>query len=119
MKVLLLEDELDLSAVACDQIENCGHSVIPAYSIAEAKAILAKEGAKIDLLIADQQMPDGNGAHFAIEAMAATADIRVVVVSGRLTEADMEALAAESVDYYQKPLLYSDVVQDIVAKYFA
>ncbi len=37
MNVLLLEDEPDLSAVACEQIESRGHQVFPAFDIAKPK----------------------------------------------------------------------------------
>ena len=118
MNVLLLEDEPDLSAVACEQIESRGHKVFPALDIAHAKSILQDDSVEIDILIADQQVPDGNGSHFAIETKGMPDGIKVVVVSGHLSSTDVEQLEAHGVDYYNKPSLYSDIVEDLIRKYF-
>jgi len=118
MNVLLLEDEPDLSAVACEQIESRGHRVFPAFDIAHAKSILQDDSVDIDILIADQQVPDGNGSRFAMEIKEMPDGLKVVVVSGQLTSTDIEQLEAHGVDYYNKPSLYSDIVEDLICKYF-
>lgn len=118
MNILLLEDEPDLSAVACEQIESRGHKVFPALDIAHAKSILEDDSVDIDILIADQLVPDGNGSRFAIETKGMPRGIKVVVVSGQLNIADVEQLEAHGVDYYNKPSLYSDIVEDLIRKHF-
>ncbi len=118
MNVLLLEDEPELSAVACEQIETRGHKVFPAFDIAHAKSILEDESINIDILVADQQVPDGNGSLFAIETKGMSSGIKVVVVSGLLSGSDVEQLQAHDVDYYNKPSLYSDIVEDLIGKHF-
>jgi len=118
MNVLLLEDEPDLSAVACEQIESRGHKVFPALDIAHARSILQDDSVDIDILIADQQVPDGNGSRFAIETKGMPVGIKVVVVSGQLNIADVEQLEAHGVDYYNKPSLYSDIVEDLIRQHF-
>ena len=112
MNVLLLEDELELSAVACEQIEGRGHKVFSALDIAQAKAILNDDNVHIDIMIADQQVPDGNGSEFAIETKDMPDGIKVVVVSGMLNSEDIQELKAHQVDYYHKPSLYSEIVED-------
>jgi DNA-binding response OmpR family regulator len=119
MNVLLLEDDLDLSAVACEQIESRGHKVFPAFDIAHAKLILEDESVQIDVLIADQDVPDGNGSLFAIETKGAPKGIKVVVVSGQLRRTDVEQLNAHGVDHYSKPSLYSDIIEDLARKHFS
>lgn len=119
MNVLLLEDELELSAVASEQIENSGHKVFPAYDIAGARRILEDGSVKIDLLISDQLVPDGNGSDFAIESKASFNDLKAVVVSGQLSSADVGKLKSFQVDHYHKPVLYSDIVGEMEAKYFS
>jgi len=118
MNVLLLEDEPDLSAVACEQIESRGHTVFPAFDIAHARSILEDGSIHIDILIADQKVPDGNGSHFAIETKGMPRGIKVVVVSGQLNSSDVEQLEAHGVDYYNKPSLYSDIVEALIRKHF-
>ena len=119
MNILLLEDEPSLSAVACEQIESRGHKVFPAFDIAQAKAILGDESQPIDILIADQLVPDGNGSEFAIETKEGSDGIQVVVVSGQLNDADKEKLGANGVDHYEKPSLYSEIVEDMERKHFS
>lgn len=116
MNILLLEDEPDLSAVACEQIESRGHKVYPAFDIAHAKSILEDESIHIDILVADQKVPDGNGSLFAIEAKNGGSGVKSVVVSGFLDEENIQKLEANKVDYYAKPALYSDIVEDLIHK---
>ena len=118
MNVLLLEDELELSAVACEQIESRGHTVFPALDIAHARAILENKNVHIDILIADQLVPDGNGVDFAIQTKDEPDGIKVVVVSGQLSGSDKEKMNASGVDYYNKPSLYADIVEDLISKHF-
>ena len=82
MNVLLLEDEPELSAVACEQIESRGHKVFAALSIAQAKELIEDYSVEIDILIADQLVPDGNGTQFALATKDMPHGIQVVVVSG-------------------------------------
>ncbi len=119
MNVLLLEDEPSLSAVACEQIESRGHTVYPAFDLEQAKAIIADESIRIDILIADQLVPDGNGSDFAVATKDLSQAIKVVVVSGQLSGADRSKLEANSIRHYDKPSLYSDIVEDMVREYFS
>lgn len=118
MHVLLLEDEPDLSAVACEQIESRGHTVHAALDIAHAKSILQDDRIEIDILIADHRVPDGDGTEFAIETKAMANGIKVVVVSGQLNPSDVAKLDANGVAHYDKPSLYADVVEDLIRKHF-
>jgi CheY-like chemotaxis protein len=118
MNVLLLEDDLALSAVASEQIESRGHTVYPAFDIAQARAIIEDDSIEIDILIADQFVPDGNGTDFAIETKEVAGRIQVVVVSGLLDKADLQKLDAKGVDHYGKPSLYADIVEDLIRKHF-
>lgn len=118
MNILLLEDDLELSAVASEQIESRGHKVIPAVDIEGAKAIIEDENIPIDILIADHLLPDGNGSKFALETKSKPHGIKVVVVSGQLNQPDMDELDANEVGHYEKPSLYSEIVEDVIQKHF-
>lgn len=119
MNVLLLEDEPSLSAAACEQIESRGHTVYAAFDLEQAQAIIADENIRIDILIADQLVPDGNGSDFAIETKQKSQAIKVVVVSGQLSKADTEKLDASGIRHYGKPSLYSDIVEEMVRQHFS
>ena len=118
MNILLLEDDLELSAVASEQIESRGHKVIPAVNIEQAKAIIEDDAIEIDIMIADHLLPDGNGSKFALETKKKPHGIKVVVVSGQLNNSDIEELDANDVGHYEKPSLYSQIVEDVVYKHF-
>ena len=115
MNVLLLEDEPELSAVAREQLELRGHKVYPADKVALAREILTDEDVLIDVLIADQDVPDGFGARFAIEAKGMKPHIKVAVVSGRLSIDDIEELEGHGIVYFGKPSLYASIVEDLLA----
>lgn len=104
--------------MASEQIESRGHRVIPAMDIEEARAILEDESCKIDILIADHALPDGNGSKFALEVRGKPDGIQVVVVSGQLSLPDIEELEANDVGHYEKPSLYSHIVEDMIQRYF-
>lgn len=109
---------MDLSAVASEQIESRGHTVFPALDIAQAVKILEDKAIRIDILIADQLVPDGNGAQFAIQVKDGPDRIPAVVVSGHLSDADIQSLDANGVAHYDKPSLYADIVEDLICKNF-
>lgn len=119
MNVLLLEDEPELSAVACEQIESRGHKVFAAFTIAQAKELIEDYSVEIDILIADQLVPDGNGTEFALATKDMPHGIQVVVVSGQLSGSDIEKLDACEVDHYAKPSLYADIVEEMIEKHFS
>lgn len=118
MNILLLEDEGDLAESAKTQLEFRGHTVTVAKDIEEAHRILDQSLNEIDILIADNQVPDGSGARFAIGVKGRKANIRVVVVSGRLNMNDIEELEAHGIAYFDKPLPYAAIVEEIIKKHF-
>lgn len=87
--------------------------------IEQARAILEDESLQIDILIADHALPDGNGSKFALETKSKPHGTKVVVVSGQLTASDIEELDANGVGHYEKPSLYSQIVEDVVQKHFS
>lgn len=58
-RILLVEDEKDLSIITCKQLSKRGYEAIPAYNVAEA--IEAVKTKKIDLVLMDVMLPDGDG----------------------------------------------------------
>lgn len=84
----------------------------------QARKIIEDESIQIDILIADKRVPDGNGAEFAIQTKDKPDGIKVVVVSGHLSDSDIQNLDANGVDHYDKPSLYADIVEDLIRKHF-
>jgi len=114
MNILLLEDETAVSTVAVEQLKSHGYNVFPARGVDEARQILKDNPNTIDILIADHEVLDGSGAHFAIEVKGAPEKIKVVVVSGCLTINNVEELEAHGIPYFNKPFLYANVLDQVL-----
>ncbi len=114
MNILLLEDDTTLSTSAVEQLESHGYHVFPARGVDEARQILKDNPNKIDILIADHEVLDGSGAHFAIEVKGSPEKIKVVVISGQLSLENVDELEAHGIPYFNKPLLYASVVKQLI-----
>ena len=113
MNILLIEDEKDLAETGKAQLEMIGHTVFPAYDLAEARAVMEDDSKQVNLVIADHRLPDGLGVEFILELREQMPAIAYVIVSGCLTDRDAERLEAEGITYFQKPLLYRKVVDQV------
>ncbi len=111
MKILFVEDEKELNEIGTEQMRSKGHEVWQAYTVEEARALLESEGDSIDLLIADHQLPDGEGIQLVMEVRAQKPSIKVTIVSAYLHQMEMEILQNESIPFFHKPVLYSDVLK--------
>lgn len=83
MALVLLVDDDDyvregLAAVLVAE----GHNVLEAASIERARECVSKAGEKIELVLLDLWLPDGNGQEFLTHLQAVAADLPVVVMSG-------------------------------------
>lgn len=112
MNILFIEDEKALAETAILQIEQRGHRVFPARSIAEAQEILDSANC-IDCVIADHQLGDGFGIDFVIKDKAVNPKREYAIVSGYLNDQNIEQLKNHSILYFRKPLLYSHVLDQI------
>lgn len=99
--ILLLEDDENLNRGICLKLSKEGYRVFSAYTISEAQAVFDKE--RIDLVISDITLPDGNGLDFgkvvreksnAILIYLTAMDQEIDIVNGYDTGAD---------DYITKP----------------
>jgi|GEM_PF-1177793 len=111
MNVLLIEDERELAATARMQIEGLGHSVEVVYDLAEARARMDDPGQRINMVIADHRLPDGLGIDWVIEMRESYPECEYAIVSGCLTNEDVECLQQRGLPYFHKPLLYSRVIE--------
>lgn len=112
MRILFIEDEVNLSALGADQLRRLGHQVWEAPNLQVARAILDDLTINIQLIIADHRLPDGFGIDFIIEeAKEESLPIPAVIVSGCLTPADIAILNRLDIPYFRKPVLYSHVIR--------
>lgn len=113
MNILFIEDEKELAAIAVAQMELKGYTVFPAYDIAEARAVLDDSERPVHFVIADHRLPDGMGIQFVIELKETLPRCKCAVVSGCLTDRDIEQLVEHTIPYYHKPLLYGKVIDEL------
>ena len=113
MNILFIEDEGALARTGILQLEQRGHTVLPAASIADARATLMDPSIKIDCIIADHHLTDGLGIDFVIEAKKENPQREYAIVSGYLNDQNIQQLEDHSILYFRKPLLYRYVVEQL------
>jgi signal transduction histidine kinase/ActR/RegA family two-component response regulator len=91
-RVLIVDDDEAIRKVAARVLSARGCDVEVAASGEEGLRVLAASGAP-DLIVTDLSMPGTSGATFARGALAAHADVRVLVVTGYVDE-DLDDLIA-------------------------
>jgi DNA-binding response OmpR family regulator len=81
-KLLLVEDEAEVRALARESLAMHGYRVLEARDVDDALRIAEQETGRIDLLVTDVVMPQMNGRELAERVRAVHAETRVLYVSG-------------------------------------
>lgn len=103
-RILVIEDEEDFALVLMEALSGCGHSVLRARSIEEARQFLQT---KPELVLLDIILPDGNGLDLLAEIRreSSLADLPVILVSVLdKTEQVVRGLSMGANDYVAKPI---------------
>ncbi len=101
--ILLVEDDEGVRVIASRILRDQGYTVLEARRASEARRLWEKQGASIDLLLADVVMPDMNGPKLAEELARSKPDLRVLFMSGYPGSAAAGTLSGESAYYIEKP----------------
>ena len=102
--VLIVEDDEDVRALVVHRLTQAGHEVI-VEADGEAGLAAARESMP-DLVILDWMMPRRNGLEvcFELRADEAFANTRILMLTAKVQEQDIErALSAGADDYVVKP----------------
>jgi CheY-like chemotaxis protein len=102
-RILVVDDEPGLQKLLRRHAERQGLDVVEAVTSAEA-LVKARAG-KLDLILLDMHLPDGNGLELLakLQADPRTASIIVVVWSGSdAVDGEVEALRAGAKAYFDK-----------------
>lgn len=109
MRILVVEDDLALSAGLCFELDSNGYLTVAAYNCRKARQLLQVD--QFDLAIMDVNLPDGNGFDLCREVKAIKPELPVIFLTANDLEQDVLSgfdLGAE--DYITKPLDRKSVV---------
>ena len=101
-KILVVEDDLALSAGLCFELDSGGYLTVAAYNCQKARQLLS--GDHFDLALLDVNLPDGSGLDLCREIKARYPALPVIFLTANDLEQDVLAgfdLGAE--DYVTKP----------------
>jgi CheY-like chemotaxis protein len=112
-RVLVVDDEPTLIEVIDDVVgRGMGCRVVTAASIAQARKILASQ--TIELLVADLNLPDGDGMDLLPDLREHQPNAAAVVITGSPSIDDaIDALRSGAVDFVPKPFTRSHLVERI------
>ncbi|MFQ5589441.1 MAG: response regulator [Nitrospiria bacterium] len=112
MKVLILEDEDILRKVLVRTLRNAGFQVIDAACIRDADTILSKE--RIDLIVSDIGLPDGNGLDFFREVHERFPEIFGIVMTAQNSRENQLAAKKMGIEtFFTKPVCLKDL-KDVI-----
>ncbi|MEZ4463474.1 MAG: response regulator transcription factor [bacterium] len=112
--ILVVEDDENLRLALVDNLEDEGHTVREAATVAEAEAALAAGPA--DLIILDLMLPDGDGYGLCRRYRAAGGAAMILMLTARSLEEDVvRGLDAGADDYLAKPYRLRELLARVAA----
>ncbi len=100
--ILIIEDDLALSAGLCFELDMSGYLTVAAYNCQKARQLLKSD--IFDLMILDVNLPDGNGFDFCREAKEIRPEIPVIFLTANdLEEDELKGFDVGADDYVTKP----------------
>lgn len=110
-KILIVDDDRDLSMLIMDMLEDKGYSAYTVESLDEAYDILEKE--QFHLILLDINLPDGTGFDFCKE-LRRVSTVPVIFASARTSEDDkIVGLDMGGDDYIPKPYSLKELMSRI------
>jgi DNA-binding NtrC family response regulator len=111
-RVLLVDDEVDFTAVLKERMEARGLSVVTAAGGPEAVEAVRKK--RFDAIILDLQMPGMDGIETLKEILKLDEKAQVILLTGHATpKKGVEAIKHGAVDFLEKPADIQDMLSRI------
>lgn len=118
MKILFIDDEIELAASVKDLLEDLGHQVSCMTNVSDALKTL--EDNRPDVIIVDFHMPVQNGLEFMSEARHLIHDIPTFLLTGHINSDDaQEAKALGFREVYIKPIALEQLVGQLEQNFFS
>jgi CheY-like chemotaxis protein len=114
MKVLLVDDHLEVRSTTAAILEEHGHSVTQAANGAEALQLLRDGSCECDLVISDYAMPHQSGTDFLRSARELCPDLPALIITG-YAEAEAVRDRPEGVEILLKPFTF-DALEAAIAR---
>ncbi|MCB9545410.1 MAG: response regulator transcription factor [Myxococcales bacterium] len=112
--MLVVEDDENLRLALVDNLEDEGHQVREAATVAEAEAALA--GGAVDLIILDIMLPDGDGYSLCRRYRAGGGAAMVLMLTARSLEEDVvRGFDVGADDYLAKPYRLRELLARVAA----
>jgi DNA-binding NtrC family response regulator len=109
-RVLIVEDDLMIGALAAEALDEAGFAVLTAASAEEAEVILAQEA--IDVLFTDIDLGGRDGCDLAQRALKAQPGLSVVFASGRSRRCHGDRIPAGAA-FLAKPYRLPHLIQEV------
>ncbi|HET7880345.1 MAG TPA: response regulator transcription factor [Acetobacteraceae bacterium] len=116
--ILVVDDDDDLRETMADQFEaEARFALTTAASLAEADAILKTENTRVDAVILDVRLPDGDGRDYCLDLRRRGHKMPVIMLTGSSDEEDVvRGLDAGANDYIAKPFRVNELLARLRAQ---
>jgi DNA-binding response OmpR family regulator len=110
-RLLVVEDDEPLRAALVEHLSEHGFVVQQAATLAEADVTIQDKNQRLDAIILDLSLPDGDGCDFCATLRKAKLDLPIIMLTGSGGEADViRGLAAGANDYVGKPFRIGELI---------
>ncbi|MFT3840602.1 MAG: response regulator transcription factor [Myxococcaceae bacterium] len=112
--ILLVEDDENLRVTLADNLEEQGYLVTSCATFKSAQEALKKN--KVDLVVLDLMLPDGDGYQLCRQIRSERLPVRVLMLTARSLEEDLvRGFDAGADDYLSKPYRLRELLARIAA----
>lgn len=110
-RILVVDDEPDLRNILCMSLRLSDYETLDAESGNEALRVLANN--KVDLILCDVRMPNGNGLELLEQLRQRSIDVPLIFMTGYAELNQEQAKARGAMALLFKPFAFGEVVSVI------
>ena len=115
MRILVVEDDLALSAGLCFELDSSGYLTVAAYNCRKAEQLIRTD--PFDLVLLDVNLPDGNGFDLCRTIKQARPDLPVIFLTANDLESDvLKGFDLGAEDYVTKPFQMQILLRRVAAR---
>ncbi|QDH17812.1 response regulator transcription factor [Swingsia samuiensis] len=116
--ILVVDDDDTLRSLLAEQLRHGGElEAVEASSVASARELVNRPGARYDAMLLDVTLPDGDGRDFCSELRKAGVRMPIIILTGSDDESDVvRGLDAGANDYVAKPFRIGELLARLRAQ---